>query len=132
MCMTKNGPGSTDEIAPSNPDFILDPPLPVSGRSEGPGPFKAVDQLPKLLYHAAVNYPEFAIEAELEGQVFVQVGLDERGRVISASIFSSNTHSILETAALDAAWRCKFRPGKQRTIPVRTLAVIPFTFRLRN
>ena len=127
-----DGPESTEEIAASNPDFLPDIPPQVIARSTGPGPFKVVDQLPELYYHAKVNYPEFAIEAELEGQVIVQVSLDERGRVISASIFSSNTHPILETAALDAAWRCKFRPGRQRSIPVRTIAVIPFNFRIRN
>ncbi len=127
-----DGPGSAEEIAPSNPDFLPDIPPQAIARSSGPGPFKVVDQLPELYYHATVNYPEFAIDAELEGQVLVQVGLDERGRVISASIFSSNTHSILETAALDAAWRCKFKPGRQRSIPVRTIAVIPFIFRIRN
>ncbi len=126
------GPGTEDELAASNVDFDQHPP-PVSRSVEyRHSPFVAVDQLPELIYRAPVKYPEMAREAELEGVVMVQVGLDERGRVIEASVLSSSVPPILEQAALAAAKRCKFRPGKQRTVPVRTVAVIPFEFRMRR
>ena len=35
-----------------------------------------------------------------------------------------------QKAALDAAKKCRFKPAKQRTQPVKAHVVVPFSFRL--
>ncbi len=36
----------------------------------------------------------------------------------------------MEKAALEAAKKCRFRPAKQRTVPVKAHVMIPFHFQL--
>ena len=38
--------------------------------------------------------------------------------------------TLTRNAALVAARRCKFKPGKQRNIPVKAWLAIPYRFRL--
>jgi len=126
------GPGSEVELAPSNVDFDGEPPPPPSLSTRESELVVVPDQLPELIHHAPVSYPEMAREAEMEGEVLVMVDVDRRGRVTDARVINSTVTSILEQAALEAAWKCTFRPGKQRNVPVPTRAVLPFEFRIRR
>ena len=78
------------------------------------------------------DYPELAIEARSEGTVFVQVTIDETGKVIEAVVVKSDVISALEQAALKAAKATPFRPAKQRDVPVTSRVVLPFRFRLKT
>ena len=51
------------------------------------------------------------------------------GSVQQAQIIQS-VHPLVNKAALDAAYKCKFIPGKQRNIPVKAWMALPFNFRL--
>jgi len=108
------------------------PPPPSSTNAGGPQKFFAFDDPPKLTFQAPVRYPEIAREAEMEGTVNVLVYVDERGRVFDAIVVSSSVPSILQDEALRAARKCRFKPGKQRNVPVKTQIMIPFNFQIRG
>ena len=69
-------------------------------------------------------------EAGIEGTVAVRVLVNEQGKVIAADILSSDVTPAMEKAALEAAKQCRFRPAKQRTVPVKAHVMIPFSFQL--
>ena len=70
-----------------------------------------------------------ARKAGLEGKVFVMAVVDENGNVIEASI-SYSENPIFNEAALKAAKKMKFKPGRQKDIPVKVRVIIPFVFKL--
>jgi len=58
--------------------------------------------------------------------------VDERGKVFDAVVVSATVPRILQDEALRAARKCRFKPGKQRNVPVKTQIMIPFNFRIRG
>ncbi len=99
--------------APTRPEFFLsydDPPIPI----------KQVKPV----------YPDMAREAELEGVVLVQIGIDEFGNVVEARILQSV--SGLDKAALDAVYQWKFQPARQRDVAVPVQIAVPIRFTLRG
>ena len=108
------------------------PPPPSSTSGGGPQKFFAFDDPPKLTFQAPVRYPEIAREAEMEGVVQVLGYVDERGKVFDAVVVSATVPRILQDEALRAARKCRFKPGKQRNVPVKTQIMIPFNFRIRG
>ena len=71
-------------------------------------------------------YPAPAIAVHAEGQVTVQVTLDETGKVISATAVSG--HPLLRAAAVDAARRARFTPTYLTGVPVKVTGVIVYNF----
>jgi protein TonB len=104
------------------------PPPPLTDRTEKE--FIAFDQPPVMIHFEAPVYPKLARQAGFEGRVSVIVLIGEDGKVIEAKTVSSEVSPAMEQAALEAAGRCRFKPAKQRTQPVRARVVIPFEFRL--
>jgi protein TonB len=91
--------------------------------------FYPFDEPPVLTSYEQPTYPEQAKQAGLEGRVNVKilVGIDgsvERVTVLNAS------EPIFETAALEAASRCQFKPAKQEGKPTKSFVMVPFEFKL--
>ena len=76
--------------------------------------------LPKPTYSAAAQ----AIRAV--GTVNVQVTIDENGKVISAQAVGG--HIMLRQAAVDAAWKARFKPTTLSGNPVKVSGVIVYNF----
>jgi protein TonB len=91
--------------------------------------FVASSTNPKIVSWAKPEYPEMARRAQIEGTVIVKVLVGPDGTVKQAVVLQS-VNPLLNNAAIDAAYRCKFVPGKQRNIPVKAWMALPFNFRL--
>ena len=93
--------------------------------------FVVSQEKPKLLPGGWVKpeYPEMARMAQLQGTVIVKVLVGPTGAVMDAQVVKS-VNPTLDRAALDAARRTKWSPGKQRNIPVKAWMALPFNFRL--
>lgn len=91
--------------------------------------FVASSENPKILQWAKPEYPEMARRAALEGTVMVKVLVGPDGSVKDAIVIQG-VNPLLNKAAIEAARKCKFIPGKQRNIPVKAWMALPFTFRL--
>lgn len=146
----------TEVIIPPKPEVIPRPPVNViPAREDDPD---AVDTIPELLpietpfdrwrglppadegfipsstrpvlrHHVKAAYPEIARRAGLEGTVVVQVLVGARGVVERAEVIQG-VHPLLDQAAVAAASRCQFSPGKQRGIAVPVWVAVPYRFRL--
>ena len=92
--------------------------------------FYKLEKRPKLLHLSQPVYPDLARKAHIQGTVTVQVLLSTKGRVLEARILKSVP--MLDQAALSAAKKWIFTPGKQRDRFVRVRMSIPFVFKLTN
>jgi protein TonB len=108
--------------------------LPGIGIAREPGwsepVFEASATPPVLLERAAPDYPEMARLGRLEGEVTVHVLVGPGGSVLEALV-ARGAHPLLDRAALAAARRCVFRPGRQRDHAVPVWVAVPYRFRLR-
>ncbi len=106
-----------DPVESDPPPVIVkkDPPVKSGGVLNG----KALS-LPKPTYSAAAK----AVGAQ--GQVTVQVLIDEKGNVVSAS--ASNGHPLLRPAAEQAARAAKFSTTYLSGVPVKVTGVIVYNF----
>ncbi|HEX5965286.1 MAG TPA: energy transducer TonB [Pyrinomonadaceae bacterium] len=73
-------------------------------------------------------YPQIAKTAGIQGRVSVQVLIDEKGNVISATPIDG--HPTLKGAAQRAALQAKFSPTTLGGLPVRVSGVITYDFKL--
>ncbi len=121
-------------------DMALDlPPPPPAARKvedEEPEIFLVVEQDPELIgglegLQKSIRYPEIARKAGIEGRVFVQFVVDEKGNVIDP-VVTRGIGGGCDEAALDAVRKAKFKPGKQRGRAVKVQYSLPVTFRLQN
>ncbi len=93
----------------------------------GDGSFEVSQDKPVLINFSSPEYPEIARASHLEGTVVVKVQVGTDGSVLQAVVIKS-VHPTLDREAVKAAKRCKFKPGKQRGIPVKAWMAIPFAF----
>ncbi|MDQ3179863.1 MAG: TonB family protein [Acidobacteriota bacterium] len=80
----------------------------------------------KAIYLAKPAYPAAARSVHADGQVKVQVVIDEDGKVIAANII--NGHPLLQSAALSAAKSSKFTPTTLSKQKVKVSGVIVYNF----
>ncbi len=95
------------------------------------GGFEVSQEKPKLIKFVQPDYPEMARASQLEGTVVVKVQVGPDGNVLQAVVLKG-VHPMLDAAAVDAARRAKFIPGKQRDIPVKAWMAIPYVFALHS
>ncbi len=94
--------------------------------------FYAFDTAPQAIKQVSPNYPELARAAGAEGTVWIEVTIDENGRVIAARVVKSTTIQSLNEAAKDAAMGWLFTPAKQRDLAVKCRIAMSFEFSLRS
>ena len=122
-----------DENIPDYDVFKLPSPPAPSPPAPSPNPgYLAFDQPPELDKYVRPAYPELARQAGIEGTVSVRVTIDVDGKVIAAAVVWSDVTDSMAREAVKAAFRCTFKPAKQRDKPVRVDVVIPFQFRLQK
>lgn len=79
----------------------------------------------------AVEYPDFARKAGIEGRVVVAFAIDEAGTVTNPTI-REGAHKMLNEAALDAIRRVSFEPVESVGGPTTTTLTLPINFELPN
>lgn len=91
----------------------------------------AVDTAPAVIRRVTPQYPLIAKRKRVQGSVVVRIVVDSSGQPRQCTIFSATPAGYFESAALDAARKLRFRPGKIRGIAVNTVVLLPFDFRLQ-
>ena len=105
----------------NNNDDVPDPDKTTSGKTISGGVLNA-----KAVSMPEPTYPPIAKQAKASGRVVVQVVVDEKGNVISASAISG--HPLLRAASVVAARRAKFAPTKLAGKPVKVSGVLNYDF----
>ena len=98
--------------------------------------FVVVEEMPQPIggvsaIQSKVEYPEMARRAGIEGRVTVQFVVNENGDVENARVVRGIGGGCDE-AALKVVREAKFKPGKQRGLPVRVQFALSINFRLSD
>ena len=101
------------------------PPPPPGG-----GDFFVFDKAPRPKRIVQPEYPTLARTAGIEGIVVVKITVDERGRVIRASIIQSTAQGIFDASALAAVKQWIFEPAEQSGNKVKATITVPLEFEL--
>ncbi len=115
----------------------LPPPPPPPEQDAGETPiFVAYDEPPEPIggfaaIQAKLVYPEIARKAGVEGRVYINVLIDERGNVIDTKVLKSLGNNGCDEAAIEAIKAVKWKPAKQRDKPVKVWVGIPVVFKLK-
>lgn len=104
-------------------------------KEEAPKYFVAVEEMPEPIggiqaIQSKIVYPEIAKRAGVEGRVYILAFVNEHGNVTKAEVIKG-LGAGLDEAALDAVKQTKFKPGKQRGVPVKVQVSIPIIFKLQ-
>jgi protein TonB len=97
--------------------------------NEPPPDFVPYEKEPTVVKKVEPKYPEIALRAGLEGNVFVKVWVTKEGKVKEVRIMKSDAE-IFNQAAQDAAKLWVFTPAVMQKGPVSVWVSIPFKFRL--
>ncbi|HMB98496.1 MAG TPA: energy transducer TonB [Balneolaceae bacterium] len=135
-----------DEII-EDVDINIDSELTLDGPLSAPPPppqeeepeedfFVVVEEMPELIgglgeLQKNIKYPEMARRAGIEGRVYVQFIVNERGEVEDPRVIRGIGGGADEEA-LRAVRQAKFKPGMQRGRPVRVQYSLPIVFQLQN
>lgn len=104
---------------------------------EEPQVFFIVEQMPEfpggeleLRKHIATNiqYPEICKENGIQGRVFIQFVVDEKGGVRNVKVMRGVDPALDAEAVRVIKALPKFKPGKQRGKPVRVSYTVPVNF----
>ena len=120
------------DIAPTTFDDIESLPPPPPPPSEQAQEFYAFDEPPVLIKYVSPSYPDLARQAGIEGTVLLRVLVSEDGKVMSANVLQSDVTPMMEKAAVEAAKQFRFKPAKQRTVPVKATMMVPIRFKLHG
>jgi periplasmic protein TonB len=94
-----------------------------------PPDFVPYEKEPTVVKRIEPKYPDLALRAGLEGNVFVKVWVDKEGKVRKVVLLKSDA-PIFEDAAMQAAKQWVFTPAVMQKGPVSVWVSIPFRFRL--
>lgn len=98
--------------------------------------FILVEQMPELIggleaLQGQVRYPERALRAQIQGRVYIQFIVNERGEVENPRVIRGIGGGCDEEA-LRVVRNAKFVPGMQRGRPVRVQYSLPVVFMIRS
>ncbi|MFA7420686.1 MAG: energy transducer TonB [Melioribacteraceae bacterium] len=94
------------------------------------GKWEELKEYPKPISPIQPEYPQVAKLAGIEGKVYVEALISEKGNVVNTKILKSE-HESLIMAAVDAIVKTKFSPGISKdNKKVQTWVVIPISFKL--
>lgn len=134
-----------DEIIDFSADLDLDSPLNLPSKppkqeekntQEEDEIFIVVEQMPELIggmktIYTKITYPDIARLAGIEGRVMVNFIIDENGNTINHKILRGIGGGCDEEA-LRVSKLIKFKPGRQRGVPVKVNYTLPITFKIRK
>lgn len=118
--------------------LALPPPPPQQEEDAEPEEdfFILVEQMPELIGGLAalqreVRYPERALRANIQGRVYVQFIVNERGEVENPRVIRGIGGGCDEEA-IRVVSQARFKPGMQRGRPVRVQYNLPVIFMIRS
>lgn len=91
----------------------------------------AVDERPSVVRGVRPEYPDKARRRNIEGRVLVRVLIDTQGQPRDCAVQSAEPAGMFEDAAVSAACRHRFLPGRIAGRSVMTVVILPFSFVLR-
>ena len=126
---SKGGPGNSNPTGSTPVIEISEPPAAVPTPKPAPRVLRKTILNGEALLLPKPPYPPMARQIGVRGTVNVQVLIDERGNVVSATPVSG--HPLLARAAKAAALQARFSPTMLGDQPVKVSGVITYNFMIQ-
>lgn len=97
-----------------------------------PTDFIPVEIFPEMIFEHVPDYPRLAEQAGITGLVWVKALVDEEGLVRKAILGKTSGVNSLDEAAVQAAYKCRYKPGIQNGRPVKVWVTYKVEFELTN
>jgi protein TonB len=125
-----------DRVDRVDPHGVTVPPVEipkpeVAAEDAPPDTFRVFERDPMLVKSVMPEYPSMALQAGLEGKVFVKIWVDRDGKVRQVKVLKSD-YDIFNEAALEAAKQFVFTPAYMNSGPVSVWVAFPFTFKIAS
>lgn len=78
------------------------------------------------------QYPRKLLKKKVTGRVLVSAMIDENGSVASTEVQQSSGHSSMDSSAMNAVKRWRFKPGIKSGRKVRSKVVVPINFKISS
>ncbi|UCD64054.1 MAG: energy transducer TonB [Candidatus Zixiibacteriota bacterium] len=95
-----------------------------------PTEFVPVEIYPEMIHYETPPYPRLAQQAGIEGVVHVKALVDKTGNVRDAMVAISSGTAALDEAAVEYAYKNKFKPGIQNGRPIAVWVTYKVNFEL--
>lgn len=106
--------------------------IPLEEYLPAPGEFVPYDEDPVALNEVKPEYPPLAKQAGIEGTVWIEALVDKKGNVRDVRVVKpSGSSAGFEEAALEAAYKFKYKPAISNDQPVAVRVVYPVKFTLK-
>ncbi|MDD5764681.1 MAG: energy transducer TonB [Candidatus Marinimicrobia bacterium] len=130
-----NLPMNFEDYIPLN--YPPEPPEPIESGTNRREIFIPYDEAPEPIGGIQsilenVKYPPMAIDAQIQGTVFVRAFINERGIVTECKVVRGIPNTGLDEAACAAVFKTKFKPAKQRDKNVGVYMSIPIVFKIKD
>ncbi len=104
--------------------------FPMAGSAWAAGPMKVEGDVkpPEVLYKAQLLYPQSARIAKAEGDVILELIIDEKGRVKNPTVWKTSGYPDLDEAAQDSIAQWIFQPATLEGKPVEVYYAITIRF----
>jgi protein TonB len=89
-----------------------------------------VDDVPNATYRPPLEYPSYARQRGLNGEVWLKLLIDARGDVEKVAIISSTPEGVFDQTALDSVKQWSFDPAKYKGKPVKVWVKQKISFNL--
>ena len=89
---------------------------------------RQLDVFPRALSAVRPAYPELSQQADLNGEVTLELLVDESGQVHAAEVVGAIPEGYFEAAAVSALLAARFVPGQKDGHPVRSRVVVKVMF----
>ena len=88
--------------------------------------------LPVAVYEVKPEYTRAAMQAKIQGAVWMSIVVNDTGEVADVQVSQSlDSEFGLDQEAVDAAWQWKFKPGAKDGHPVAVRVTVEMRFTLR-
>lgn len=111
-------------------DNIVPHPEPGTGELPVVGIDGVVEFRPRPVDLPLPVYPRLCRDAGIEGTAVLKLLVEPDSSVNRAELLRSSGNRLLDAAALEAAVRARFVPGRQGVLPVRVWVAVPYVFRI--
>lgn len=89
-----------------------------------------VDDVPKATYRPPLEYPSYARERGIGGEVWLKLLVDAQGDVEQVQLVSSNPEGVFDQTALESVREWSFDPAKYKGKPVKVWVKQKISFNL--
>jgi TonB family protein len=77
------------------------------------------------------NYPEIALQNNIEGKVMLLVNVNVNGKVTDITIENSSGYKMLDNAAINSVRNWQFIPAKHNSVAVSGKVIVPIEFKIK-